>query len=306
MNTLPLQQVTIVGPGLLGGSVGLALRHAGFTGRIIGCGRRTATLDRAEARQCIDCGTTDLAEGVRGSDLILLAAPLGSLPTLLEKLGELDLGDAVVTDVGSTKRRVAGVAERALRRPGRFVGSHPMAGSEQQGPDAARPGLFRDRPVILTPAETTEPEAVQRVEQLWRIFGMRVYRMDGAEHDRLVARISHLPHAVAVLLALLAERGGEDALEVASTGFGDTTRIAAGDPELWADIFLDNREAVTAVLGEWSELFERFRAALESDDRASLLAMLHSAQRTRDRWASLHPEDAPRQQQQADESPGGE
>lgn len=282
MVDLGIERVTIVGTGLLGGSVGLSLRRAGFEGRIIGAGPRQATLDRARAAGCIDEATTDLGVAVAGSDLVVLAAPVGAIPDLLARAAPSLIRRAVVTDVGSTKGTIVAAAQKALRDASRFVGSHPMAGAETTGPESARADLFEGKPVIVTPTLLTAPDAVERVESLWLTLGMRVHRMSPQEHDRLVAVISHVPHAVAVLLVQLASESG--AMPVASTGFADTTRLAAGDPLLWADIFLDNRQAVLESLARWSDLSARFGRILESEDRPALLELLATAQSARKVW----------------------
>ena len=282
MTNLALERVTIIGTGLLGGSVGLALRSAGFGGRLIGAGPREATLAKAKSAGCVDEITTDLSGAVRDSGLVILAAPVGAIPSLLEKIAAHLASDAVVTDVGSTKASIVSAAGMTLRDPGNFVGSHPMAGAETTGPESARADLFTSKPVIVTPVASTHPEALARVERLWSTLGMQIHRMDPAEHDRLVAVISHVPHAASVLLVRLAAESG--ALPVASTGFADTTRLAAGDPNLWADIFLDNRDAVLRALDEWARIGADFRQVLEQHDRTALLKLLSDAQAARVAW----------------------
>ncbi len=288
MTLLAAKNITIVGTGLLGGSLGLALRAAGFDGRIVGVGRREATLRRAVEVGCIDEGTTELRTGVAGSELIVLATPvttaigvLGELSRLRSELAD----DVVITDLGSTKQGIVEASERVLTNGliSRFVGGHPMAGREVSGPDGAIPGLFSGKPVILTPTERTEADALNRVEQLWRILGMRIVRMSAAEHDKTVARISHLPHAVAVLMVeLAAARGG---LEVASTGFADSTRVASGEPAMWADIFLSNAAAMDTAVDEFIAEMLRFRTMLREGDRQKLTELLSSVKLMRDAWA---------------------
>lgn len=277
-----MSQVTIIGTGLLGGSVGLALRATGFRGRIVGFGRRQATLDAALAGHCIDRIATDLADAAREADLVILATPVASISEYLKQLSPLVSPQAVITDVGSTKLRIVEAAEATLAHPGRFVGAHPMAGSEAHGPEAARADLFRHKPVILTPMPATDAAALALVEQVWQSLGMRLHHMTPAEHDQTVARISHLPHLAAVLLVRLAERG--EGMRVASTGFASTTRVASGEPEVWADIFIENREAVLAVLDEWQSMLGDFRGLLEQGGRDDLLKLLRSAQQSRDSW----------------------
>lgn len=274
--------VVIAGTGLLGGSIGLALRAAGYRGRRIGVGRREATLETARARGCVDETSTDLA-GVLGEDqLVVLAAPLGQFAALLETVGRSGARNVAVTDAGSTKARVCADAQRLLADPGWFVGAHPMAGSERQGPEHARGDLFTGRPCILTPTGATHPQALAAATWLWTTLGMRLLRMDPAEHDRQVAAISHLPHAAAVVLVHLAADAA--AMRVASSGFRDTTRVASGSPEVWADIFESNRAAVADALARYGELLDHFRAVLTHGSRDDLLALLRQAKERRDAW----------------------
>ncbi len=282
------EAVIIVGVGLLGGSIGLGLRAAGYAGRRIGIARTQATLDTARQRGCVDETATDLADVLRRMDeraapLVVLATPLGRFADLLATLAADSHGNLVVTDVGSTKARVCQDARRLLPRPGWFVGSHPMAGSEKQGPAHAAADLFRGRPCILTPADDAQPRAMEVVTWLWRTLGMRLLTMEPAEHDRQVAAISHLPHAAAVALVQLAVETG--ALEVASTGFRDTTRIAAGDVQVWADIFECNREAVADALGRYGELLDHLRAVVAHGSREDLVSLLGDVRTARSDWA---------------------
>lgn len=278
--TLPaFKQITIVGPGLLGASIGLALKHAGFIGRIVGVARSQATRDTALARNCIDDATDDLLAAARHSDLILLATPVN---TIIRQLSELRDVDAIITDVGSTKRSIVHAASQVLKHPERFVGSHPMAGSENTGPEHARADLFKGKPVIMTPSPATEEATMRGVEQLWKSLGMLVYKAAPELHDQMVAHISHVPHVMAGLLVLLAEQGG--GLHVASTGFTDTTRLASGDPQLWADILTDNRKQVVRALDELSALIDDLRHRLTDGQREPVCELLETAQRIRNRW----------------------
>jgi prephenate dehydrogenase len=281
MDPLNLRRIVIVGTGLLGGSLGLSLKRAGFHGVIVGVGRSTATLDKARSACCIDEASTDLsaAASAPDTDLIVLAAPVATISQHLARLGSVVRPGTVITDVGSTKRHIVHTAESALAFPHRFVGSHPMAGSEAQGPEHASAHLFHHRPVIVTPTSRTDPSALALVENLWTLLGMRLVRMDAASHDRIVARVSHLPHLSAVLLTHLAQR--ESGTQIASTGFASATRVAAGDPHLWADIFLDNRDGLLASLDEWDQLAAQFRSALAAGDREALLQLLTEAQHLR-------------------------
>lgn len=274
------RNIAIVGVGLLGGSIGLALREAGFAGRRVGVGRSRRTLDRALELGCVD-ETAELAAAAR-CELIVLATPVGAMFDLLHRLAAVAERGTVVTDVGSTKQTIVAEAERVLPEPGRFVGSHPMAGSERGGPDHASAALFRDKPVAVTPTERTDGEAAAQVERLWRLLGMSVHRIAPADHDRAVARLSHLPHALSVLLMQQAHRS--PGLELASTGLADMTRIAGGDPALWADIFIDNADAVLDACDEHQQLLDAFRRVVGEGDRGRLLEMLDSARAARLDW----------------------
>ncbi|NBB83321.1 MAG: prephenate dehydrogenase/arogenate dehydrogenase family protein [Alphaproteobacteria bacterium] len=280
-------KITVIGPGLLGCSLGLALRDAGYGGRLVGLARRSATLDAAIARRGIDVGARDLADACEGADLIVLATPVAAVLEHIDRLVELDPGAAVITDVGSTKRSIV---ERAAGRLSRFVGSHPMAGAEASGPGAADAELYAGRPCIVTPHDAADPEALERVEALWRTVGMHVHRMDAADHDRAVAQISHLPHALSVVLMQLAEQSGR--LDVASTGLADMTRLAAGDLTMWADIFTDNRQALVEAIDRYMQRLDRFRSTLTSGDRAQLEHLLDQARQARRRWRPQSPQDA--------------
>ncbi len=294
---LKVKQVTIIGTGLLGASLALALRAKGYRGRLVGVGRREQTLEQARGLGCFDGLTTSIAEALDGArdlpsdqeHLAVLAAPLGHFKEIFEKIAERDDDQLIVTDVGSTKASVCKLAKALLPDASRFIGSHPMAGSEQHGPMAADAGLFEGKPCVVTPQAGTDAQAVKLVKSMWSCVGMRLVRMSPAEHDKAVAVVSHLPHAVAVLLVILAKgaggSGGGEALGIASTGFADTTRIAAGDPGLWEDIFENNKDAVAGSVDQMIEALQRFRWTLQDEDGPGMLKLLEEARRTRDGWA---------------------
>jgi prephenate dehydrogenase len=228
-------------------------------------GRDARRLEAASGDPAFDRVTTDLAAGVRDADVVVLAAPVLAILPLLEAIAKAGSSETIVTDVGSTKSAIVAAAARIARdQPLRFVGSHPMAGSELSGFAHARVDLFHGATVIVTPAEGSEPAAVKTVVALWEALGAgRVVTLDPDTHDRAVAAISHLPHLAAFALVDAVERFEPGAFDIAARGFRDTTRIAAADPTMWEEIFLDNREALAAGL-------EVYRAAL--DDLARLIA----------------------------------
>lgn len=277
-----VNQITIIGTGLLGGSIGLGLRDAGYQGQIMGLGRQRQTVEEARLRGCVDEVCTDLGAAVRDSQLVILATPLSSFQTLLDQIAREDHDDLVITDVGSTKQQVYAMARQRLPQPARFVGSHPMAGGERHGPKHARADLFRGKPCIITLDDDTDRGARLLVEDLWTQLGMRLIHLSAEEHDRQVAVISHLPHLLASLIVELAsDQGG---LEIASTGFGDTTRVASGDPKVWLDIFTTNQEAVIHAIDVFSDRLATFRQVLTRDDHRSILEFLQRSKEARDRW----------------------
>ena len=270
--------MTIVGVGLLGGSAGLALKAHDPQIRVAGVGRRQSSLDAAMAAGAIDTAHFDAAEAVGQTDLVILATPVGAFELHMRAIGPVLSGGAIVTDVGSTK---SGVVRAARRRLGhdRFVGSHPMAGSEQKGVAFARADLFAGATCILTPTAKTPARVTARVERLWRRMGMRTVRMSPARHDRAVARVSHLPHALASLLMRLPARAD---LDVSATGFRDATRLASGDPEMWRDIFLTNRGQVLAAIDEFDEALMQLRDLVDLGDRKGLERFFSSARARRE------------------------
>ncbi|MFA9477164.1 prephenate dehydrogenase [Phycisphaerales bacterium AB-hyl4] len=279
-----IEQVAILGAGLLGTSVGLGLKAAGYAGRVVGVARSEETLAAAKQRGAIDHGTTDVGEAVKASQLAIVAVPLGQFDRMFQQIAEHEHDGLIITDVGSTKQSVIASAREHLKHPGRFVGAHPMAGSEQQGPEGAQADLCRGKPCIITPGNDTDEDALATVEAMWKSLGMTLIRMSAHEHDVQTATISHLPHAMAVLLVLVAaERGGWD---VASTGFRDTTRLASSNPPMRADILMANREQVIEALNTLGHRLDRFIDVLDRGDRGGLLAMLEHARQVRDDWVA--------------------
>ncbi len=255
-----IQRLTIVGVGLLGGSVAKAVRSGGLAREIVGVGRDEARLGTALRDGALDRVTTDLEAGVRDADFVLLAVPVLAVEALLPRVWWAAPDGATVTDVASTKAGIVRVADQlAARRALAFVGSHPMAGSERSGYGVARADLFREATVILTPTDRSEPRAVKAVTEFWEAMGARVSALDAPTHDQAVAAISHLPHLVACALVDGVTRFEPAALELAARGFKDTTRIAASDPDVWTEIFLANRAALATSL----DAFRRALAELE-------------------------------------------
>lgn len=277
---MQFEQVTIVGVGLIGGSVGLAAKARGAARRVVGVGRDAKKLARAVERGAIDQFTTDLAEGVRLADLVVVCTPVDrTAPTIADALPHAKAG-AVFTDAGSTKGGLYEAVRAAAQGPFAFVPAHPLAGAEKNGVEHARGDLFDNRVTVLTPHTAEgDPGAVERVEAFWKSLGSRVVRMGADEHDRVLAFTSHLPHAVASAVAGVTHK---EWLALSAGGFRDVTRIAAGDPGLWAAIFEANRDAVLAALAAFADRLTEFRTLLESGDRAGLERWLTEGKQVRD------------------------
>ena len=278
-----IRQLAIVGVGLLGGSVAKAARLGGLARRIVGIGRDAGRLRPALDDGTLDLAVTDLDAGVREADFILLAAPVLTIEGLLERVWRAAPDGALITDVGSTKRNIVRAAERfAATRSLSFVGSHPLAGSEQAGYRVARADLFRGATVVVTPTEATELGALKKTTEFWEALGARVSSLDPETHDRTVAAISHLPHLIACALVDGAARVEPSALELAARGFRDTTRIAAGDPDMWTEIFLANRDALSATVEAFREALADLQRTIDAGQADALRAVLARIKATRE------------------------
>ncbi|MCP4375965.1 MAG: prephenate dehydrogenase/arogenate dehydrogenase family protein [bacterium] len=271
--------MTVIGVGLLGGSAALAIKAHDPSVRVAGVGRRKVSLDAAMEVGAIDTAHLDPAECVGKSDLVILATPVGAFEKHLRSVAPVLGADTLVTDVGSTKVGVARLARQILGPSGRFVGSHPMAGSEQKGVRFSRADLFSGATCIITPTASTPDDVADAIEAFWKSLGMRVVRRSPAAHDRAVARISHLPHMLAALMMLLP---GKNDLDVSASGFRDVTRLASGDPEMWRDILQTNRGAVLAALDRFSKDASDLRDLIDQGDVASIEKFLARAKRRRD------------------------
>jgi prephenate dehydrogenase len=274
--------VTIVGVGLIGASIGLALRERELARTVVGVGRRAATLRTARQRGAVTSTTTDLTRGVRDSQLILVCTPVESIARFVLEAAASCSARSIITDAGSTKFEIVHTVDAGLKKSSHqvaFVGSHPMAGSEKTGPAYAQADLFEGRVSVVTPSKQSNREAVEHVERFWELLGSKVVRMSPKDHDRSVAAISHMPHLVASALA--AATPAEE-LSLASTGWLDTTRIAAGDPDLWRQILVENRSGVLKSLDKFEKVLAAFRQALERDQQEKLLQLLEAGKQRRD------------------------
>jgi len=273
------RKLTIFGPGLLGGSIGLAARQRRLASRIAVWARRPEAADAALQLGAADEASTDMSRAVTEADFVVLATPIGAMESLAEQFQPMLAEDCIVTDVGSVKYPIVAALSERLRR---FVGSHPMAGSEQSGIEAARRDLFEKTVCIVTPIEGTDRAALQTVHDFWKTLGCTVRTLPPAEHDEIVARISHLPHMVAAAMVNVVCNDGSHPLNFVGPGFKDFTRIASGPPEMWTEICQQNRHEIRRALEALMEELGKVRAALENNDGIELKAMLRRAKRYRD------------------------
>jgi len=275
----PYKQVAIVGVGLLGGSLALAVKKRGLAEQVVGIGRDQTKLDDLVQSGLIDRGTTDLPQGVSEADLVVVCTPVETVGATVNQLLQLAPAGCLLTDVGSTKQAIVEqVAVNPADGPA-FVGSHPLAGDHRSGAEYARADLFDGRVVVVTPSEQTSTDATDRMQEFWQACGARVVVMSAAEHDAALAATSHLPHLVA---SVLAGSTPSEVLELAATGWLDTTRIAAADPTLWRQIFASNRSQVLAALSNFETQLARVRDALAEGDDEQLEQQLAEGKRTRD------------------------
>lgn len=289
MSTPPLVPVlAVVGIGLIGGSFAAALRRASQVGRVLGVGRSRASIERALALGLIDEAVT-LEQAAQCADLILLATPVRAMDEALRTMAPHLSADALITDAGSTKADVAEMALDVLgARCTQFVPGHPIAGSEMTGPESADALLYQGRTVILTPFERTPVGVRTWLTKVWEVCGARVIAMEPATHDQALASVSHVPHflAAAYMTQVSRASNADLRLSLAGTGFRDFTRIAAGSPEVWRDIFLSNREAVLSEIQQFSAILEDLRQTLERADTDALEEVLEQAALARRFWGS--------------------
>lgn len=275
---MKFSKVAILGPGLLGGSIALALRERQLAAEISLYGRSDKSLEGARQAGVTSAMFTDPCRAVEDAEVVIFCTPIGVMPELAEKILPALDPFAVVTDVGSVKGGVVASLEALFEGKARWVGSHPMAGSEQAGFAAARADLFERSVCIVTPTDATDPQATETARGLWTALGCRVLQLDPLKHDELVAQISHLPHLVA---AALVQAASEESLALIGNGFRDTTRVAAGPPPMWTDILLSNRAALETALSRLISTLEQARTQLRSGDEKGLHELLSQANHVR-------------------------
>jgi prephenate dehydrogenase len=283
------KKVVLVGVGLLGGSLGLALKQRRLASSVFGYVRRPASVAECEQKGAVDVATLDPKTAVENADLIVLCTPISQMRALGEQVRPFLKPGAVVTDVGSVKSIVVSELESVLAGSGAcFIGSHPMAGSEKTGVAAAQPDLFVDAVCVVTPSATSNPEALGKIEALWHSVGASLRRLSPGEHDMLVSRSSHLPHVVAAELTnlVLSPAHHPEQAALCANGFRDTTRIASSSPEMWRDIALANRDNLSSALSRFMEDLKGFDQALRLCDEQAITRFFQTAKQRRDTWST--------------------
>ncbi|MFM8467076.1 MAG: prephenate dehydrogenase [Oxalobacteraceae bacterium] len=284
---MSFKKIAVFGVGLIGGSFALALKRQSAVAEIVGVGRRRQTLDHAQRLGLIDRIADDVADALDGADLVLLSAPVAQTGALLTAIAPHLQPGTVITDAGSTKTDVVAAARTALGdKIEQFVPGHPIAGREQNGPEAALSDLYVGKKVILTPLPENASELVDRVASVWKQCGAMIQQLTPQEHDAVFAAVSHLPHLLAyALVDDIAARPNADRLfQYAASGFRDFTRIAGSSPEMWRDIALANRPALLAELDAYLVQVTEMRDLLDKQDGAALEGLFDRAQRARRAW----------------------
>ena len=281
--TVQYDHVVVVGVGLIGGSIAKALKARGLARKITGVGRSLTRLLAAQQAGLIDDVAVS-ASKLTPFDIAVVCTPVDRIPKYVRELQAIARPESLITDAGSVKGPICKALNRSVAKAAQFVGSHPMAGSEQGGWEHADAQLFQGRTCAITPVDNDE-SAVQRVEQFWASLGMRTVRFQPRQHDQIVALTSHMPHAAASAIASLLT---PEAWPLAATGFRDTTRVAGGDAGLWTSILLENREAVADRLKELTLVLRQFVEALEANDLVATEALLTRGQLARDQWMQSH------------------
>ncbi|MBI3622203.1 MAG: prephenate dehydrogenase/arogenate dehydrogenase family protein [Nitrospirae bacterium] len=277
--------MALIGVGLIGGSLGLAVKRKRLAGEIVGYAPDQAALKRAVQRGAIDRAARTAAEAVREADLVVLATPVGAFPALVKECASSFKPGTILTDVGSVKGALVGRIEAMLPPHVTYLSAHPLAGGEQSGIEAASPTLFDGCRCLITPGGPVRAEALKQLTRFWEGVGSTVSTLDPFEHDRYLALVSHLPHLVAYALvqcAMDAAKEAPDLLGFSAGGFRDFTRIAASSPEMWRDICLENRAEILRALTRYQSTLECYRRLIESGDGAALETAFRNARRVRE------------------------
>ncbi|AAR35979.1 prephenate dehydrogenase/arogenate dehydrogenase family protein [Geobacter sulfurreducens] len=280
-----IRRLAVIGVGLIGGSLARALRTAGAVGEIIGIDRDEANLRQAAELGVVDRAAATVAEGVAGADMVFLSVPVRAMAGVVREIAPHLAAGCIVTDGGSVKAEVVAACDPLMPAGTCFVGGHPIAGTEHSGVGASFATLYQGKRCILTPAATTDRDALATVARMWEAAGSEVVLMDPEKHDRVVAAISHLPHMVAYALVNAVEgydRFEESILRYSAGGFRDFTRIASSDPAMWRDIALMNREGVLEMMDHFAAYFGQLRSLVAAGDAEGLERFFRDSKESRD------------------------
>jgi prephenate dehydrogenase len=280
-----INRLAIIGIGLIGGSLSLALKQAGQVKHVVGYARNEATREQALSLGIIDTAAASIETAIKGADIIVLAVPMGAMASALAEISQHLTDNTIITDAGSTKADVAkAAADKLGNRISQFVPGHPIAGTEKSGPSAAFATLYQDHKVILTPMKQTDTTAVEAVKMMWQQTGAEVTEMTVEHHDLVLAATSHLPHLLSFnLVGLLAQNEDVDeVLRYAAGGFRDFSRIASSDPVMWRDICLSNHDAILTLLQQYQQQLAEIEQAIQKQDGDYLMTLFQSAKTARD------------------------
>jgi len=280
-----IKRLAVIGVGLIGGSLSLALKKAAVVGEVVGYSRTENARDEALDLGIIDRAASSIADAVKDADMIFLAVPMAAMESVLIELAEHIKHDAIITDGGSAKGQLVDIARRVLAdKFSQFVPGHPIAGTEKSGPSAAFATLYQDHRVVLTPVEETDPDALEIVRKMWQQTGAEVFDMDVKHHDIVLAATSHLPHILAFnLVGMLAERDDcDEVLRYAAGGFKDFSRIASSDAVMWRDICLTNQQAILGLLEQYHQGLNQLEEAIRTQDGDTLMTVFERAKQARD------------------------
>ncbi len=280
-----IDRLAIIGVGMIGASLALALKQARAVNHVVGCGRNQTSLQKAVDLGVIDSYTTSIAEAASSADVVVLATPLGAMQLVFEQITDIVSEHTVITDTGSAKGAVVRVAQTALgdKMP-QFVPGHPIAGAEKSGVEAGLASLYQGRRVILTPLESTDPAAVGKIDNMWQLCGARIEYLSVEHHDKVLAATSHLPHMLAYsLVNYLSNLNDHDEIfKYAAGGFRDFTRIASSDPVMWRDVCIANGEALAELIENYKIELDQLSAAIRDRDQDRLLELFGKAKSERD------------------------
>lgn len=275
------KKVAIIGVGLIGGSLGLAIKKGKLAKEVVGVTQHRGTVRKAKNLGAIDRGTLEVWKAIEGADLIIIATPVGKISQIIKKMINKVSPGCIITDVGSTKSKLLRRVEKMLPEDIHFVGGHPMAGSEKRGVDVASANLFKGSICFLTKTRLTDLQALKKVKVIWTRVGAKVKVVSPTQHDRIVASISHLPHFLAFNLAATAPTSN---LRYAAGGFSDATRIASSDPIMWRDIYLENSEEIKNAIDKFANSLKKMKGLILRQQGPKLLKELKDAKRKRDAY----------------------